>query len=50
VVELFVTDGQFTDVVGEARRAPVVLADGGVLQDVAFVDTRAWFAEVQRCE
>jgi hypothetical protein len=50
LVELFVTDGQFTEVVGEARRAPVVLADGGVLEDRAYVDTKAWFVEVQRCE
>jgi hypothetical protein len=50
VVELFVTDGQFTEVVGEARLPRLDLPDGGFLQDTAYVDTKAWFVEVQRCE
>jgi hypothetical protein len=50
VVEVFVTDGQFGTQPGAASRPPVSLPDGGTLQDVAYVDTKAWFAVVQRCE
>jgi hypothetical protein len=48
-VEVFVTDGEFSDTVGQATYpAGGYLPDGG-LRDVAYVDSYLWLVEVQRC-
>jgi hypothetical protein len=50
LVEAFITDSEFTETVGEATRAPVTLPDGGVVVDIGYVVTKAWFVEVKPCE
>jgi hypothetical protein len=50
LVEVFVTDSDFTDEVGKATRAPLgLLPDGGTLDDTVYVDTRLWLVTVQPC-
>jgi hypothetical protein len=51
-VTVFVTDGDFREVVDgniSADRPPRALPDGGLVDDVAFIDTFSWFLEVQQC-
>lgn len=50
VVEVFVTDGNFTESVGVADRPPRgQLPDGGELRDEAYVDSYVWILTLEDC-
>lgn len=51
-VSVFVTDGDFQEIVDGniiADRPPRLLPDGGLVEDVAYVDTYSWFLKVEPC-
>lgn len=52
-VSVFVTDGDFQEIVDGniiADRPPRLLTDGGLVEDVAYVDTYSWFLKVEPCQ
>jgi hypothetical protein len=51
LLEVFVTDSDFTDTVGLVERPPLgTLPDGGVWRDPAYIDSFLWVVSVNPCK
>jgi hypothetical protein len=51
LLEVYVTDSDFTDTVGLVERPPLgTLPDGGVWRDPAYIDYHNWFVSVNPCK
>lgn len=52
-VSVFVTDGDFQEIVDgniTANNPPLLLPDGGLVDDEAYVDSHSWFVKVEPCQ